>query len=370
MKRSCLFILLISVMTLSVFGQKKRDLNVPVTMNYMLPKISFQVEVTMECSELVPGPFSGYAEQQLGIRPEITSKGEEWKISNIRFIPVPVLDEKNSYKVTVTGDYSGILLQLTPEGFLSGVGMSSGNVQEKEITYTPSPQSKAAIEYARFGIQSTLKEELDSNFTMLEVEGEMRRVWDPIERYVLKENEDYIQEVTDELFGIREKRLSLLAGENGGQATEAALKALNELEEHYLSLFLGKKVARKVVETITYIPEKANESVTLFRFSENVGITTKNNVSAQPYIVEIKNLFLPKDENANQTRSGNGIVYCVPAVADLILTRGNEKLIEERCIVPQLGYTKLLPLEVIGNEGISVEFYPQYGSVKSIVKNR
>ena len=38
------------------------------------------------------------------------------------------------------------------------------------------------------------------------------------------------------------------------------------------------------------------------------------------------------------------------------------------CVIPQLGFIKQFPLDVINNEGISIDFYPQYGSIKGIMK--
>jgi hypothetical protein len=288
--------------------------------------------------------------------------------------PLSIPDGK-IYQVTTSGDYSGILLQLTPEGFLAGVGAATTTVAaaaKDHYTWENAPKPEASIDYYRFGIQSTLKEELDSNFTALEVDGTLRQVWDPIVRNVLKAPEDYVQEITAEIFAIREKRLNLLSGAPGAPGapvTKEALEALQELEDQYISLFMGKKIPHKVVRRFTFVPEKGKETATIFRFSEREGITTKNNVSAQPYILELKNSVAP-EENAAVSRAASGVAYCVPAVADLCLSRGNEVLLEERCIVPQLGYTKLFPLEVIANEGYSLEFYPAYGSLKSVVKNR
>ena len=193
----------------------------------------------MECCRLIPGPFRQYAEQQLGVSPEITSEGEEWAIKNIKFIPRALPDPKASYTVNAVGEYNSILLNVTPEGFLAGVGSGNTNrTDEEEIVYEEKEKSVGTgINYVYFGIRSTQKEVLDSNFTEMEVEGEIRWVWDPIERHVLKENKDYVDEITSEIFNIRKKRLELLAG---GSATAEALKALDELEANYMSLFMEK----------------------------------------------------------------------------------------------------------------------------------
>ena len=37
-------------------------------------------------------------------------------------------------------------------------------------------------------------------------------------------------------------------------------------------------------------------------------------------------------------------------------------------VVPQLGNIKCFPTEVISNDGLMLEFYPQLGSLKSVKK--
>ena len=183
MKKLFFIIGLVGLVSLSVSGQKKRELTTQVSIDYTLPKISYDVVVTMECTRLIPGPFRQYAEQQLGISPEITSEGEEWTIKNIKFIPRALPDPKASYTVNAVGEYNSILLNVTPEGFLAGVGSGSTNrTPDENIVYEEKEKSVGSgINYVYFGIRSTQKEVLDSNFTEIEVEGEIRRVWDKSE---------------------------------------------------------------------------------------------------------------------------------------------------------------------------------------------
>ncbi len=369
MKRLLLIIGLMGLVSLSVLGQKKRELTTPVSVNYALPKIGYDIVVTMECVEAVPGPFRKYAMQQLGVQPEIMTPGEEWTIKNIRFVPKALPDTKAMYTLNAAGEYNSITVNVTPEGFLAGLGSgATNNSHDGKMVYAPDKEAADAdIDYVRFGLRSTQKEVLDSNFTEMEVEGEIRRVWDPIERHVLKEEKDYVSEITEDLFAIRKKRLELLTN---GTATAEALKALDKLEQDYMSLFMDKKVRSKVVRTFTFVPEKADEAVVLFRFSAEDGITAKNNVSAQPYIVELRNLLVRK-QDAPQKESARpvpSLFYREPATADICLLKGKEVLMTVSGVIPQLGVIKQFPLDVINNEGIALEFYPLYGSLKSVIK--
>ncbi len=48
--------------------------------------------------------------------------------------------------------------------------------------------------------------------------------------------------------------------------------------------------------------------------------------------------------------------------------RMNEELQRFRSVIPQLGVIKKFPTDVISGEGLQLEFYPEYGSIKSINK--
>ena len=363
--------MLCGVLALPATGQRGRAVTTPLSLSYMLPRGGFRVEVTAECTELVPGPFHEYAERQLGTRPAITSPGESWRVKSIRVIPVAVADEREVYTLTTSGEYGALLLNLTPEGFLAGVGQATGTpVEERPVEYTaPSSWSPGEIEYARFGIESTLKEVLDSNFSTMEIDGVERRVWDPIERHVLKGKEEYVQEITNELFATRRKRLDALTSPGG--ITGESIEESRAIEEAYLSLFLGKRVTREVTRAFFYTPERAGETTLLFRFAERQGFTGRENVTGIPYLIEVTDAVVPGEKTPeNAPARPGGIAYRVPAVATLRVLGGERALVEERCVVPQLGYLKYFPLDVINSEGLSIEFYPLHGSIKNVTRGR
>lgn len=366
MRKVFLVIGLFLVVASSVFGQKKKEVLTPVTVSYALPKVMYDVVVTMECADLIPGPLARYAEKQLGVRPEIEQHGQSWRIKRIQFIPRSVPDEKAMFSLTAKAEYRGVALSVTPEGLLKGIcSGSTGN--DKAIGKAVYKENKVVVEedinYLSFGLRSTQKEVLDSNFTMVEYEGEMRRQWDPIIRYTLKEDADYAEECAREIFNIRQKRLEAIA-----TANRAALEELNRLEENYLSLFMGKRVCSEVVKRFSFVPQKEKESILLFRFSEQAGITTRNNVSAQPFVVEVDNVkVLSKKEIEGKTAvATEGITYRVPASADLVLLKGEAEVMRVPAVLPQLGYLTQFPMDVINNEGFCLEFYPEYGSLKSV----
>lgn len=374
MKRTAFCFLLVLALGLSVCAQKKREIGTPVTVNYCLPKVSFLVKVKMEYTQSIPGPYRQYALQELGMKPEITSLGERWRIQEIEVKPFSVPDENAMYAMTASGDYQPVMLSLSPEGFLAGV--AAGPLDASETTPVMNyravvPNQETEVDITSLNTYNPLKEVLDTNYTFQEVDGVMKKIWDPIVRYTAKSNEDNKNEAVKEIFRIRSERVRLVAAENevpDGTSLALILKELDKMEQDYLSLFMGKKVIQTVEHTFFCTPEKAGEATVIFRFSETEGIVGRKNVSATPYILKVEDVRVPALEETAAVATQGVIYYRVPAVGEVKLMRTNEELQRFQTIVPQLGTIKTFPTDVISNEGLVLEFYPEYGSLRSVNK--
>ena len=375
MKKVVLIFGLTVLVGLTVIAQKKREnLTTPVNVNYCLPKVAYEVNVTLECTEYTPGPYRNYAEKELGQKPEITEYQERWNIKNIEVKPQAIPDEKAVYSVSASGDYQPILLHLSAEGFLAGVAAGQSGVfnEFEKAKYVSEAQKQAtAIDIIKFNTYNNLKEVLDTNYTYQEVDGEMKKIWDPIIRYAPKTEKDNVKEAVSEIYRIRSERVKLLGAENNvpdGKSLAIILKEFDRMERDYLSLFLGKKETRKMVRSFTVVPEKSGEPVVAFRFTEEKGISAAKNVTAQAYVLKVDNVIVPASKPVSGESSEAAIYYRVPATADLLLMKGNEELLQMKAIIPQLGEIKKFPLNVIANDGLFLEFYPEYGALKNIGK--
>ena len=98
----------------------------------------------------------------------------------------------------------------------------------------------------------------------------MKKIWDPLIRYERKSEMDNVREAVSEIFRIRAERVQLLDAENevpDGKSLEIILREFDNMEENYLSLFMGKQQKRVVKRTVVCEPVKAGEAVVAFRFS-------------------------------------------------------------------------------------------------------
>lgn len=373
MKRAIFIFGLTMLMGLTVIAQKKKEgAGASVNINYCLPKVSYEVKVTLESIESIPGPYRKHAEKELGQKPDITERKELWSIKNIEVKPQFIPDEKAIYSVSANADYHSIMLSLSAEGFLAGVSGGKGGIfnDKRNMVYAMNNSNNETIDVTDFN-NFNMKELLDTNYTYQEVDGEMKKIWDPISRYVPKTEDDNVKEAISEIIRIRSERVKLLGAENGvpdGKSLEIILQEFDEMEQNYLSLFLGKQIKRKVVKIFMCTPEKSGESIVAFRFTEDGGIAPAKNVTAPAYTLKVENSIVPASTPVAGETAEAAIFYRVPATADVKLLKANDEILSFKAIIPQLGEIKKFPVSVIANENLMLEFYPEYGALKSVVR--
>ncbi len=371
--KKIVFVLFCAVlMTSGSFAQKKKEINTPFTVSYCLPKVSYKVKVKAEAVRYIPGPYAEYAEKELGMKPEGTSSGEQWEIKSGEVTPFSVPDEKAVYSMTATGEYGSVMLSLSPEGFLAGIAVGSPDLkaQTEGVEYRrQGTDRQREIRMTDLSTYNPLKEVLDTNYVEQEIDGVVKRIWDPIISYEPKSKRDLMAEAVKEIFRIRSERVKLLAAENevpDGKSLQVILKEFDRMEQEYLSLFMGKKVKQTFERVFVCTIEKENEAAVAFRFSGSEGFVDRKNVSATAYSLIAERAIVPAAAEVQTSPTQSVVYYRVPAVADVKLVRLSEELQRFRGVIPQLGVIRKFPTDVINIEGLQLEFYPEYGSVKSI----
>ncbi len=373
MKKIILLWIGIIGIVVSVTAQKKKEITTPVTVGYCLPKVSFIVKVKMECLRRIPGPYRQYAAKELGMKPQIMFLNEQWNIKSIEVEPCYLPDEKAVYTLTTSIDYNPVLLSLSPEGFLAGIACAANknDMAVSKMLYKPvEMSSEREVDITSLNTYNPLKEVLDTNYTYQEIDGVMKKIWDPIVRYTAKQERDNVTEAVKEIFRIRSERVRLINAENGipdGESLEVILKEFDRMEQDYLSLFMGKEEKQEIERSFICTPEKEGEAVVAFRFRTSEGIVPVKDVSAEAYSLVADHVFIPSSaDTPSESTSVSAIYYRVPAMAEIKLMRINEKLQSFYTVVPQLGLIKSFSTDVISGENLTMEFYPQYGSIKSI----
>ncbi len=375
MKRVITFalaLLLAAPLATPLAAQKKKEGTDALRFEYGLPKVLFRIDLVLEEVHKIPGPYVSYAQRALGIRPEVTSEQSEWRVKSIAIDPVSVPDPECKFVLT-SSENGSLQLSLTPDGMLAGAGTYAGSFPElKGGEADFSEPYRRPVRVTEISNYNYLEYSVDSVF--IEVPGPKNTVtyrFDPESpsHYSLKSDAQSVREIVDKLYDLREDRNDLLRGdrEPEGGSLKTILKEYDELEREYLELFLGSEQKLLHHYTLWIEPKNGkNDSQVAFRVSPTEGLVGERDVSSQAYLLTYSNLIIP--EGSSETPSETELAYRIPATARVALTESGREIIAFNCVIPQWGLTaKFLPQWL--NE-LNLEFYPNYGSLKSAVSNK
>ncbi|MGL5681449.1 MAG: DUF4831 family protein [Marinifilaceae bacterium] len=377
MRQRLILLLCLLACVATTQAQKRKDgsTGAPVALNYALPKVSFDVYVELSCSVQIPGPYARYAQKELGMTPTFTERGQSWKLNGVKIEEVSEVDEKCVYTIASRDSYLPILLSLTPDGLLAGAGAQGVimpasanknvfeiNLQKENLLNNPSLQTLENY--------STMKEVLDTNYTMQEFEGEMRRVWDPIVRYENKNEAEHVRDLTREIMRLRNERVKLLSADTDvaeGKLLTTLLEENEKMEQDYLSMFIGSVKTFKVVKRFRVTPTATSKSVLAFHFSPTEGAVIGKSANASAYVLQVVESVTPAGkENETAESQTAALYYRVPASAKIALVRDGQTLNTFNALLPQLGVLKQFPIDAMVSEGLRIRFHAPYGSIQSI----
>lgn len=340
---------------------------------YALPKTVIRVKVSFTQTIYKPGPFSNYAKSMLGIKQASNHDLVKWSIDKIDFSSYAVPDTNHIYLIEQQG-LNNIALSLTSCGLINTV-----NLDRNDEDPSLSPDSQQYNKTINFN-----KEEEELNKTDVLNFNDV-----PVLKSVEAKKTSYekAKALAEKIYTLREDRAAIIVGDGyteampDGLALKEIVASLNELEKKYLSMFVGKKMTRQYLYSFDFMPDspkKITQSI-LFRFSENRGIVSFNDVSGLPVIIEInsfQNINKIAQFNENQDRikriakigeKAHGLYYRIPEMGLIRLLIDERVIAEKKLMIAQFGEVHPLSSQYLdGNYGI--EFYPELGSIKRILK--
>ena len=380
MRKSLLFVIIFSLVSLVSYSQRRKsDMQTPVEVSYALPKLMYKVEITMELTNFLPGKYSANAEKDLGIIPLSTIPMQKWQVLNVKLVPIYVPDNSMVYSMKASGEYTGIMLSLTKDGILDGLNYNSVEDNFKifndktEDFSIPIDTYKKEINLEDVGLFDRMKEVLDSNYTEQEIDGVLKRIWDPIVHYQKMTDEEIEQKLVKEIFRIRSERRMLLDLDNGvkdGKTLEILLNSLNSLENKYIKLFVGDTQKSIIKKQILVDIPKEKKNIQLFNFSSEDGLNSIGGYSNSACILKFDKIVIPAKFDSLSINNTAGVFYRVPAQVNMSLYLGAKILSSFNCTIPQWGVVKIFPLDIIKEEKLSINFSTKYGSLKSVVVNK
>lgn len=360
----------------------------PTGLFYSLPKTKIIVVVEVEKIIKNKGPYSEYTKTYLGaINNVIEENSTVWQIASIKFYDIPIVDTSNIYVVNSKNYALNYAFNLTKEGFLVSYNNALQNSYEFDLEIEENNYLSEKGENSSFNILTS-----DKNYKIIYDTIYREEVYDTIIRkipilkknVILKTPEEQAKDLAEQILLLRDDRNALLVGEGDsdylpdGEALTMMLKGIEELEKNYLSMFVGRTDIIKFTYTYSYIPEKESvNKIMLFKFSEQNGIYSTENLTGTPVYLEIvsenntQNIFnyqksIKNYESLKKIKYNKGIYYRVPEKALVKVNYKNFILAQKNIFIPQLGTIENLPAQLFKNNNLIIDFYPNLGSIKKI----
>ena len=319
--------------------------------SYSLPRTGIRVVVSATQTSFVPGPYSPYAEQLLGIRDAKTQAQTTWEITDVRLETFAEPDPENTFKVIGSG---AAFLQLTPAGILAGIN---------------SPAQPAACNLISSTSLATVNESGNLTFSnLLDTPGLSGR----------STADQRAVSAASRIIKARNTRNDIASGmldefHPDGDAYEASLEELRRTEKELLQLFTGKSATEKYTFAFDYVPTGPVTGEVIFRFDENRGFLPKSDLSGKPVMMDIvgEDALTAKIKAVQGTQTVtpdySGVYYRQPGVASVRITRELTTIATGRATIAQLGGIAALPASLLDGN-YSIEFHPETGAVKSILR--
>lgn len=290
---------------------------------YALPRTVIQLDLLVDKTELVEGPYSDYA-YMVGAEDVITKNGVEYVLRDIVMSTCAEADPNATFFVAMNPKKGeGMPFYLNSKGILESVGM------EVEHEMTPvSPATRVQVSGDK-----TFKYQYSSNG--------------------MRSEEQQARAAAEMIGRIREEKIKLITG---FQETAFNLDTyrqmfadLDAMEAEYLSLFVGKRVVTPVVQTVYVTLTKEVPIQTVGSFTKEKGFSSTSfggsNISVQAISLQTTGNINALSPSAVESLSHeNKLFYRIPETANVKVTMGGETIIERRETIAQFGVFMLAPL--------------------------
>lgn len=312
---------------------------------YALPQTRLMFTAKAVKSTFIPGPYCDYAKKYLGIDNVQKLPKTKWSLLDFDLAKITEPDPDHFYSVKVEGKthFDTGLKGLQKEGLL----LLPVSLKGFQIDYNGKVDPVLDIQHKDLSVKPFYTEsKSNTNKSGRDTLNSSLPVYS--KHLNAKTKETKAKEAAAFIIKIRKRRFKLLAGQYEvfpeGTALETSVRELNQLEEEYLALFIGKESSDTIKKVFSYVPI-GNEKIqrtSLFRFSETAGYISPNSPRGEAVVVEITNLEKTATLDQLQlpvsaTSYTNLVFYRLPDRASIKTHLGSHLLHEAEIPVCQFG---------------------------------
>ncbi|MBI5219496.1 MAG: DUF4831 family protein [Bacteroidia bacterium] len=346
---------------------------------YILPKNVIRVNLELVCITHECGPYNRFAKKYLGINNQFTEYTTTWKISDIQIESYAVPDSSNIYFIQ---GGCGVLknnINLSEDGILLSFNQSSADFDniKQDIIQNLAREENEPYLFTDMSLKKIQVNKLDTTYKKVRKDTGFVKVPEVNSKIINKNLEEKAQEIANQIFDIREERISILTGDYkssiNGEAIKSIVEELNKIEEKYISLFTTITKRDTINYTFEYLPvnNKANSSALCY-FSESNGISNKKDSMNTPVLIDVLKNNCTNiigdgiNKKTKKKQKYHGLYYRIPEYADARIIVNNDVLASKKMLISQFGTVMSLPRKMLKDNKTAIEFYKETGAIKSI----
>lgn len=323
---------------------------------YSLPKTAISVEIQYTKTVRKAGEFYRYAERYLSLSNPITEDDVVYKIVGVKATNIGVPDKENSYLIPFKSGTTAPYVTLFEDGIICAIN--------------DEPTSEVMIDEKK---QIQLVEDLPDPKTFLSEE--ILRAGSSVKQAEL---------IAKQIYLLRETRTGILTGEADnippdGEAYKIVMKQLETQEKALTAMFMGTETESSVMsEIFQIVPERESiDKQVVTRFSTKLGIVAADDLSGAPIYLNLKSIepieevvLTEKEAKAWEDKYSKGVVFNIPAKANLTISYKGKEYVNTEFDVVQFGSKEVLTNRMFENnkKPIKIIFYPNLGAIKQIIE--
>ncbi len=320
---------------------------------YYLPRNIVRVDFVVEKNQDYKGKYSSYAKEMLNTDNYIKENKTTYRIKDVNVTTLTEADPDMVFHIAIddkTKENPKYEICLDNEGVIKSFGC-----QTPFIEYTAENKTNDNLlnnnKITDFKYIPFVEDEEDESRTKLT-------------------DKEIALSIVEEIKKVRVAYFDLISGYQEvdyGKTMNYMIEELKELENEYLSMFIGKTNSETFVKTFYVIPEEGQTSVVLGKFSDTEGFNAiKTGESVRINFTDISTSSvinkLSTDEIQNMTYN-NKLFYRNPANVTMQLNYGDNVIYENRLKISQLGDVMLHPMNKM-----RLLFDTNTGQILSIIK--
>lgn len=349
---------------------------------YSLPRSVVTIGVEIIKTVSLPGPFFQYANRFLGIEEVTLDDDVSYKISDIKIDSYSVPDPDHFYRVETEGNSVASFLSLDEKGLIMSVNKLTDQSRDSaETNVFLDYLTRDRPDYSDLTLEENIGTQKDTIYKTVKTDTSFIRVPILKDQIGTKNIQSKAEDAAQFILKLRKRRFYVMTGKYAnipeGLSMQVVINELDKLEKDYLSLFIGRTYVEKEHYSFEYIPPAgvSTDRKVLFRFSEDKGKLSFDATVGDPVSINIRSTgnlrnldgYMGRIQRDNSS-TGSGLVYRLPDMTELDIMLSDNVIAKKKIIIPQFGRTLVMPVEVLRDSLLTIEFYPETGGIKSIRK--